>query len=428
MKENIQKIYNTISSQSPPWLQAIRAHHYTAFTQQNWPTRRQENWKYTDLQELAQQSFTQNLPKAIDNKEIAKYLLPDSYVLVFVNGYFASALSTQSLPSGVLLTNLIDGFKNYSDLLKSHYQNNSALALDNLNLALMQDGAFLKISKNLRLDKPIQLLFVTTHAAQTMQHLRNLIILEQGAQADIVETYVSLDESNYFNNISTQIILNANANLTYYKLQAENKHAYHIATTQINQAANSVCKNFNFSYGGKLARDDLQINFNETNAYCYLYGLYLIAEKQHIDQHTRIDHRVSHCQSEQLYKGILNAHATGVFNGKVMVHPQAQHTQARQHNQNLLLANSATMNTKPELEIYADDVQCAHGATVGQLDEQSLFYLRSRGIEQPQALAILTRAFASEILDHIANSNIKEFIDHHVGARHVAPVASGKSV
>jgi Fe-S cluster assembly protein SufD len=275
----------------------------------------------------------------------------------------------------------------------------------------MFDGLFLYVPKNVKIEKPIQCLFISTQEFQdSMQHLRNLIIVEENSQVTLFETYVSETEKKYFNNIVTQIYLGNHSQINYYKYQQESENGYHIANTQIHQQANSCVNSFHFSLGSQLAREDLAVSLNQSGAECALYGLYLLDNRQHIDHHTRIDHHVSNCTSYELYKGILAAQSVGVFNGKIIVHPQAQRSNAQLVNQNLLLAKTAEINTKPELEIYADDVKCSHGATVGQIDDESLFYLRSRGIEEQTAQNILTYAFASEVINQIKDFKIKEYI------------------
>lgn len=413
MLESYQKAYQKILQNSSDGLQTLRAREFSQFTLQGLPKCDQENWKYTDISALETAAFNLVLNNQDDsNLSIAEHYLPDSHNLVFVNGYFSSQLSKlQALPDGVILTDIRNAWKSFPELVKPYLEKDIKQSLDSLNLALMTDGLFLYVPKNLKLKQPIQLLYLTTQSSQDcMQHLRNIILAEESAGVVLLENYVGLGDVKYFNNIVTQIYAKKNSQIEYYRCQNESREAYHIANIQVEQSANSQIKSYAFSVGSKLARDDLMISLNETGASCELLGLYLVHDKQHIDHHTRIDHHAAHGSSRENYKGILEGKATGVFNGKVIVHPGAQQTKAQQTNQNLLLSKTAEMNTKPELEIYADDVQCTHGATVGQMDEAALFYLQSRGIAEPTARKILTYAFMSEIIDAIGNPAIKQHI------------------
>lgn len=417
MNENYQKAYLTLLEQSADWLKAMRAEYFDKFMQQGFPSRREENWKYTNIAALADVPFTM-MPATkhvLAEGLLENYRMADN-LLVFINGQFSSQYSSiKSLPKDVLIGNIAAAVKDYPQLLQEHlYKNSSQQGLQQLNLALMTDGAFIYVPDNMILKENIQLLFITENlASSSMQHLRNLIMVGKNATVNLLETYLGDTEQKYFNNSVTQIYAHENSQVNFYKIQQEARQAYHIANIEIDQQAWSKVATYSFSFGSELARDDLHVNFYGQGAECALYGLYLCNEHQHIDHHTRVDHHVAHCQSYELYKGVLADKSTAVFNGKVIVHPGAQQTQTRQINQNLLLSRTAEINTKPELEIYADDVQCTHGATVGQIDEQALFYLRSRGIEEKTALKILMYAFVDEIIENLPET-IKKTVRNYL--------------
>lgn len=382
----------------------LRRQQFENFKAKGFPTRKNENWKYTDLAFLAKKEFalstkpsepiTQSiLDQCINNQEY--------YQLVFVDGYFAPSLSNcEDFPANVQYQSLVNLMKDDNkELLELLIHQEPAESLITLNTAFLTDGVYLSIPQNEQISRPIKLLFITTEKTHpTMYYPRNIIIMGENSKATIIEEHISTTKQSYFKNIVNQITVNSGAQLSYTKLQREGAGATHIAHTVIKQYRDSHVSSFSFSFGSSFARDDLHFALKEPGAQCKLYGLYQLTHKQHIDHHTCIDHFVPRCESYQHYKGIIDEQAVGIFNGKVVVHPQAQKTNAQQINQNLLLSKTAEVNTKPELEIYADDVKCAHGATVGQLDENSLFYLRARGIDLAIAKKMLTEAFANEII------------------------------
>ncbi len=269
-----------------------------------------------------------------------------------------------------------------------------------LNTALFGDGALLRIPNGVALERPVHLVFVTTPGETPIAtYPRVLLVLGQDARAEVVETFCAAGEGKYFTDVLTEAFLEAGARLAHAKVQREGPGAIHVATLQVEQAADSELASHSVSLGAQLARNDINVRLAEPGAHATLDGLLLAGKRQHTDFHTLIEHLVPRCSSEELYKGILDGRARGVFNGRVIVHPDAQHTDAQQSNHNLLLSRDAEIDTKPQLEIYADDVKCAHGATVGQLDEAMVFYLRARGIDEATARAMLVYGFAREIVD-----------------------------
>jgi Fe-S cluster assembly protein SufD len=273
---------------------------------------------------------------------------------------------------------------------------------------MISDGLFVYVPDNTVLAEPIEALFYSSPSEMpAVSYPRNLYLLGRGAKATVIETFLGDHDRRYLTNCASEIVLQANASLEHIKVGIEGPSAYHVATIQVDQARDSRFISRSFSFGGALVRNDINSNLNESGAECDFQGLYLATGTQHVDNHTAIDHRVAHCKSREVYKGVLSAKSEGVFNGKVYVRKDAQKTIAEQSNKNLLLSPDATINTKPQLEIFADDVRCTHGATIGQLDAESIFYLRSRGLSDEQARAVLVRAFAHEVIDGLANEEMQ---------------------
>jgi Fe-S cluster assembly protein SufD len=271
-----------------------------------------------------------------------------------------------------------------------------------LNTALHQDGACILIERNVEVSKPLHLLFISSANGRPLASFpRNLIVAAEGSRVSLVEHYAGLNGGGYFTNAVTEIVQGENAAVDYYKIQEERRNAFHIATVQVRQSRSSRFSSHSISMGGALVRNDINAVLDGEGAECTLNGLYTLDGEQHEDNHTRIEHARPHCTSHELYKGILDGSSTGVFNGKIYVHKDAQKTDAKQTNKNLIRSEKAAINTKPQLEIFADDVKCTHGATIGQLDEEAVFYLRARGIGEEEARNLLTCAFARDIIDRI---------------------------
>ncbi|HVV68060.1 MAG TPA: Fe-S cluster assembly protein SufD [Gammaproteobacteria bacterium] len=411
-----QKAQPQLIGQNLPKLQALRKAALAEFLQQGFPSRKEENWKYTDLTFLAKQ------PLVLASGNTDKMTVPidfPAHQLVFVDGHFSQTLSSiHDLEAGVLLLPLGVALTKHAEKLQAFLQQLVATTpLVNFNTAFFSDGVCLWVPPNTVVKKPIHCVFLTsTQQEVCLCSPRNILVLEENSKAVIVEQHLSESASHhiYYKNLVTQIEVRKNADLSLYKIQQENPATIHTAMTVINQHADSRVRSCSISLGAKLARDDLNFSLNAPGAYCQLRGLYIASGQQHVDHHTRIDHRSTHGTSDEYYKGILSDQAKGVFNGKVIVHPFAQHTQSQQTNKNILLTQTAEMNTKPELEIYADDVQCTHGATVGQIDDEALFYLRSRGLDAATATSLLTEAFAKDVLSQINEPEIAEYLQRLV--------------
>jgi Fe-S cluster assembly protein SufD len=397
------------------WLRDLQKAQLAAFSERHFPTRREERWKYTDVSFVAKK-FQENLFSWSEAKklhDIEIKVSPSQIRLVFVNGYFSQALSQLDLLANeIILLPLSQALKTHEELIKSiltqpHDVNQHPFA--GLNTALMTDGLFLFVPENAVVTQPIHCLFINTDN-NTLTAPRNIIVAEANSAVTLIEEYIG-KENLYFTNTLTEIVAGRNAKINHYKIQHESMQAAHMANVFIDNAEDSLVKNFSLSRGAHLHREDINATVGKRGAECQLHGFYYLTEdNQHVDYHLHVDHSAAHGISKMSYKGILNKKSHAVFNGKVHVHKDAKHISAHQANHNLLLSTTAAIDTKPELEIYADDVKCTHGATVGQLDLESLFYLRSRGIAKEEAMELLTQAFAVDVFDAIEDLSIKAYI------------------
>ncbi len=409
--------YGEIIKQLPgnalTWLKGFRSRGLDAYQDLGLPAPRDEEWRYTPLSGLEKKYFAPQPQTSTANHEdlLARLKLNDAFVCVLVNGHFAPDLSTlDDLPEDVLLipfsemlTDPLLGQPAQEYLGKAVNVNEPGFI--RFNDAWFSDGLFCSIHKNRRLEKPLQFLNLVTEP-DSLSCTRNLVVLEQGAQAEIIETYAGINES-YLNVSVNEVFLHQNAHLTLTKVQAEGEKAHHLGGTYVHQDNDSRLTHHNFAFGALLARTDLHTELHQGSA-CEMNGLYLGTKRQHLDNHTRIHHVQPHATSQEYYKGILDKQARGVFQGRVIVAKQAQKTDSSMNNRNLLLSDRAEADTKPQLEIYADDVKCSHGVTVGQLDDKSVFYLQSRGIDEAAARNMLTFAFANEMLDKIKHEELQE--------------------
>ena len=408
---------------SPTWLTELRQQGFEAFTRLGIPNRRLEDWRFTNVAPLAKRPYVlaSRAPSAneITNDDIqelvAQTALDDNFHrLVFINGRYSSEWSRlHELSDGVVIDNLMTVISNRPGDVQS--QLGSQVDFDDagfaaLNTAFLEDGAVIDIPANVTLDRPIHLVFLSTGNSQTVSHPRNLIRIGQHSKAHVIETYLGQGEA-YFTNAITQIWLDEAAQLDHYKLQHEQVGALHIALTSTEQSESSHFRSHYFSFGASLARNELNCRLDGEEIETTLNGLYMPTGDQLMDCRTRIDHAKPHCNSYELYKGVLDDRARGVFNGKIFVHQDAQKTDAKQSNQALLLSDDAAVNTKPQLEIYADDVRCTHGATIGELDEAALYYLRSRGIPTELARKILIFAFANDVVQGVELPAVRQHLE-----------------
>lgn len=409
--EKFKHFENSLNGEANHPVHLLRKDGFTKFNDLQFPTTRHEEWKYTNISQLLKHSF-EPVSKS-DNVDITKedikpYVFEEynSAVLVFLNGHFLKELSSfNNLPAGVICSNMSEAVNEHYDIIEKHlgkyaeYNDNIFTAL---STAFTNDGLFLHVPENVIIEEPIQVIFLTDgRNVESLSQPRNLFVAEKFSQATIIETYAGIGDITYLTNSVTEVYTAENAFLKHIRLQKEKDNAFHIATVQAHQERNSNYKNYNINFGGALVRNNINTKFNGEGGEATLNGLSIGVDNKLIDNHTEIDHAVPHCESHELYKGVYDDKSRGVFNGKVFVRKDAQKTNAFQENKNVILSDYAKVDTKPQLEIFADDVRCTHGATIGRLDDNSLFYLRSRGIDEKTARSILIYAFASDVIETI---------------------------
>jgi Fe-S cluster assembly protein SufD len=417
----------TREGRDPAWLTLLREKASESFESLDFPTTRDEEWKYTNVAPILKVPYREATASEMDreaaelNEErIAPFTFTESgrSQLVFINGRFSPKLSNlTALPTEVVLSTLDEVPAEYANIVRDNlaaYADHHDEVFTALNTAHIADGAFVYIPNGKVVEAPIHLLFVATTEEPIITHPRVLIVAGDGAVATVIESYVSLDEDVYFTNAVTEVVAKEDSVVTHYRLQEESERAFHIATTQVYQERNSNYSSYAISLGSEMARHNINVELTDEGIETTLDGLYVVTGRQHTDSHTTIDHQRPHSVSHQLYKGILDGQSRAVFNGKVFVREGALLTDARQLNKNLLLSSDATVNTKPQLEIFADDVKCAHGATVGQLEDEELFYLASRGIAPERARALLTYGFAEDVISKIKLRSVREQLDRMV--------------
>lgn len=406
---------NTSALPLPPRLLAQRTAAQQQWAEEGFPTQRAENWKYTSLHSLEKTYFEPYpTPSSTVDSEFSSHTLDNAFTACFYNGYYCEAASTlQSLPPGVIIAPMSQAFTKYNDVLEQHYGqllSSKTASIIPFNETLWQDGLLVFVPQGITVEPIIQLLYINDGSTTPCSsHLHHLIILEAEAQATLLEeySYRSQDAEKTLTTVVTEIHLNDNSHCTHTRLQ--NTHHQHtlLTNTQVQQHTHSKYHHHSYDMGAILNRNDIAIQLKGYHAHCHLQGLYHVNKRQHIDNHINIYHRVPHTTSTEHYKGILDDKGRAVFNGAVEVAHGAFKTYAQQYNHNLLLSDKAEIDTKPQLEIYADDVRCSHGATVGQLNEDALFYLESRGIPETLARHILIAGFAHAIIEEQPLASIK---------------------
>lgn len=399
-------------SSTIPWLAAMQSKALVELKQHGFPTRQDEDWKYTLVDALLKQSFELKQAQNINTPVVSD--IPVKHQIMIHNGVISDTkeLSGQ-LPAGVLILPLAIALTEHADLVKSYLGTglHQEHGFHFLNTAMIQCGVFLYVPKGVCIDEPIVLSHIQDQMNQAV-HLRHVIIAEADSQVTVIEEYRGEREMSYFTNTATEVFAASKAQVTHYKIQCEGKSAFHIGHLSVKQSAHSTFSSHSLSLGGTLVRSDISIYLQEPNAQCLMNGIYAPTEGQHVDHHTTVYHLVPDCQSNQDYKGILSGRSRAVFNGKVIVAKDAQHTNANQQNKNLLLSANAEIDTKPQLEIFADDVLCSHGATVGQLDEDALFYLATRGIGRAEAAHYLIHAFAQDNIRMVPHRELADWMGH----------------
>lgn len=391
------------------WLTELRQQGLARFATEGWPTNRIEAWRHTSLAamskntyELAAETDASALFTACKNNE-------DGYWLAFVNGKFNAALSNlDQLEAGLSVDSVAAMLAQNDARLPPIFGSvETGSSPEALNLALAQDGAFIRVQKSVELSQPIHLVFITTDT-QSATFTRNFIALEANARATVVEHYISVDEYAGLTNAVTRVWTDKDAHLVHLKLQNQSKQSVHLGAIDVEQEQASHYESHSMSFGARLARTGIETRFNGEHCHALLNGLYYVNERRHVDHFTKIHHAQPNCTSHEYYRGVMADRGRGVFSGRIVVHVGADGTDAIQRSDSLLLSKMARADTRPELEIYADDVKCAHGATVGQIDEDSLFYLRSRGLDHKQAFDILIYAFAAQVLERIESTVLRK--------------------
>jgi Fe-S cluster assembly protein SufD len=423
--KNFKTFEDNLNGEKTPELHRIRKEALKNFSDLSLPTLKDEEWRYTNISPLLKHNF--NLPPEdlkISDELVNKYLFAemDSNILIFINGKFSEENSKLlNLPEGTIAGSISDAIKNNPEIIEEYF--GKYASYDNqiftaLSTAYTMDGAFFYVPDGKIVENPIHIIFITTASEdKIITQPRNLFVASENSQVTIIEHFVSENDDIYFTNTVTEIVAENNAVVDHYKIQEESKNAFHIARLEIDQERNSNFTSHSISTGGAITRNDINARFNGNGGECTLNGLFLLEDKQLFDAHTLIDHANPLCNSHEHYKGILDDSSRGVFNGKVLVRQDAQKTNAFQQNNNILLSNNALVNTKPQLEIFADDVKCSHGATIGQIDEDARFYLKSRGIGEEAANAILMHAFASDVIKSMKIESVRNYLEDILSKR-----------
>ena len=421
--------FGSVKELSPtvPWLELVRSGAIDRFEQIGFPSVREEEWKYTNLAPLAKESFQPAIkPSEVSSDEAARFAYPETANahLIVVNGFLNEEVSIKTGLGDVVAIDLFSAVADarYNKIVRKYLARNANYhdnGLKALNTAFLQSGVFLWIPKNVKLEMPLQITFLSdglsdgpSDGSPPASFPRLLVVAEENSSATLIENYVG--DGRYFTNAIAEIVLKEGARLEHYRVQNESDRAFHVAATAAELGRASSYDVTSINLGAQLARHDVSVVLDHEGAECWVDGLYVVGSNQHSDTHSVIDHKEPHCNSHQLYKGILDGNGRAVFNGKIFVREGAQKTDAMQTNKNLLLSPQARVDTKPQLEIYADDVKCAHGAAVGQIDEEELFYLQARGLNPELARNLLTYGFAEEVIGKIKIESIRSQLDEAV--------------
>jgi Fe-S cluster assembly protein SufD len=428
MVDNIKEQLNRLQSeQKDSGLKNIRQNALSAFDKMGIPGVRHEEWKYTRISALFNKEYQFQNGQAISltSADIDGIRLPgyeNAHELVFINGVFSQQLSSIRFNEELVIIPLDEAAKNeYATIVSDNLGHSSRYAKDGinaLNTAWMYGGVFIDVKRAKIASHPVYIYHITdARRANILAQPRSLVHLNAGSQVQIVETFATIGLQESFTNQVIEIVLEEDARLEYYKIQNDAVHANQVSTTHVRQRGKSFAHTVTISLSGNMVRNNLNIIMEASHCESHLYGLYLQKGNSHIDNHTLVDNVMPHCFSNELYKGVMDENAVGVFNGKIFVRQDAQKTNAYQSNKNILLSNTASVNTKPQLEIFADDVKCSHGCTIGSLDKEALFYLQSRGVTEKTARSLLMHAFADDIMEHIRPEAIREYVDQLISER-----------
>lgn len=414
LSQSFEDLGGRLNGSESKSLRELRLRSFDYFNDQGFPSNKDEEWKYTSLNKIIKRDFDFSLQvnTEILAKDIAPFLCDglDAYQLVFVNGVFSKSLSVVEANDNFFLGSLEQGRVAMPDVFETHYGKlaDSDQSLVALNTAMAHEGAFVYVKKGARIEKLVQILFLNTNGDQSrMLHSRNLFVVEDRAEAQIFERHQAFNQGHVFSNAVTETSVGHEAHFKHFKLQNDSDTSSMIDSTFVKQGAKSTALVDTYVFSGELVRNNLHFEFTGEYAEAHMDAITLLKGKSLVDHHTFVDHAVPNCQSNQLYKGIYDEKSKGVFNGKVMVRKHAQKTNAFQQNNNLLLSDFSSIDTKPQLEIFADDVACSHGCTIGQLDEEALFYMQTRGIPLKEAKAFLMFAFAGDTLKNITIPELK---------------------
>lgn len=422
MSDFIAEALRRVSTEAPDWLSDLRRKGWASWKSSTLPTRKTEDWKYTRLKALEQGAYldtpTRPEPTTLVLDELRRQIsIPDldAQRLVFVNGFYNPELSTADTLEGMTVTHFSEADTEQVATIQEHLgtvADRDKYLFTALNDTWLDDGVFVQVKQNTRVEQPLHIVWLTLpqEAAFSVSQ-RLLVLMEEGSEATIIEHFASSEtEQNCFTNAVSELVVNANARLKHYRLHLEEEHALHIGGLHARLDRDAHLNSFHVGLGSTLKRLDLVVHYDGKGAHCDLNGVYLPRHQQHIDYHTCMEHAQPHCTSSSTFRGIISDQARAVFNGRIHIHPDAQKTVAELSNKNLLTSNKAEVDTKPELEIYADDVKCAHGATVAQLDEYALYYLRSRGISRPDAEVILSYGFINELISRLQHEAVADYL------------------
>ncbi|MBS1486826.1 MAG: Fe-S cluster assembly protein SufD [Bacteroidetes bacterium] len=424
-KDFVKEITSAFSSSKLNVAPEKRQQALQYFQQFGLPDKKNEEYRFTPIATALEKKFTWPV-KTVDSpiNSIQSFLIDglDAYVIVLINGKFSPEHSNIHQPeTGLTIKTLSDAWQSEKQTIEKHwdkYINIENDAYASLNSACWQEGVFVRVEENKKIEKPIFILHVhDASVSQVVAHTKALVIAEAGSELSLIEKSGSIGKENIFHTFGEEIVVGSNASLNYIKIQQDEGNLYQVATSAIYQADSSQLNTFTLTLNGKMIRNNFNIAIDGENCESHFYGLYLLSGDTLADNHTVVDHRKPRSFSNELYKGVMDNNSKAIFNGKIYVRPQAQKTNAFQSNRNILLTDTATVNTKPQLEIWADDVKCSHGCTTGQLDEEALFYLRSRGIPEATAKAMLLYAFAAETLAPIKNESLKKYLDALISDR-----------
>jgi Fe-S cluster assembly protein SufD len=423
-QETFQRLQQHLPGAAVEWMSRMRNSALAAMQRQGFPDTHVEAWKYTDLRSLQRHAFTP-VPASgeITGTDLEPWLFDHEpmHRLVFVDGRLAPRLCpTRALPDGVTLTSIAAMLAQRPDELENrlgHTLDPQRPGFDAMNTAFLQDGACLKLERGAALEQPLHLLFISTGQAERMTTVRNVIQAGPGSSATVIESWVALADAVGLTNTVTEIVLAENASLEHYKLEQEADSVTHIGGTYVRQQRDSRFTSHSIALGGRLVRNELDAGLAGRGAECTLNGLTVTRGRQHVDNNTRIDHHQPHASSNEWYRGILDDRSRTVFSGRIVVHPDAQKTRAQQSNHSLLLSADAEADARPQFEIYADDVQCVHGCTVGELDADALFYLRSRALDRETARKLLVYAFAADVLERMRLEPVRRYLERQLAGR-----------